>query len=246
MVNAAKAQAANTQAKQNSACGNARRGHRHQHLVGSHRYVREESSAAARSLAGVHLQASRIAVPGTTELRGSISRSLGRAWPWRRPLHLELRRQLFLFGAAAVGEPHRQCAGRQARSGHRRPCAAEIGQQSDDGRDVSSGPQGRRRRGCNHAAIARQGAGLSDPEGGGHAGTVRRQTWRRTGKSKGHRAESETHRLLGHRRSRLTGNADIRRKPAIYSYRYGRRRCLPDRFYVGDYRRAQGHHAFSP
>ena len=106
-------------------------------------------------------------------------------------------RQLQLSRAAAIGEPHRQRAGRQARPGDRRPGAAALGQQADDGGDLSRGAEGRRHRGRDHAAAARQGTGLSDPEGEDRAGAVRRQARRRNGKGQGHRAEAAAHRLLG-------------------------------------------------
>ena len=199
-----------------------------------------------RALAGIHLHAAGAALSAATELRQLFPRPLGRAGTWRRSLRHQPRRQLHLSRAASAREPHRQCAGRQARSRHRRTRAAALGQQSDDGCDLSGGDQGRWHCRGDDAAVARQGAILSDPEGGDHARALRWKARRGNGEGESCGARSQARGLLGQRRGRLARGADRGCKPGVQGCRYCLRRRLPDRVHVGHDRRSQGHHAFPP
>ena len=114
-----------------------------------------------------------------------------------------------LRAACRAHQPHRQCADARSRPGAGQPRAAARAEQSDDGRGLSRGHQGRRRRGRHHAAAARQGAVLSARQGEDRARAVRRAARRRDGEGQGRsRAELQARRLLGQRRADALEDAD--------------------------------------
>ena len=144
-------------------------------------------------------------------------------------------------------EPHRQCAHARSRPRAGQSRAAARAQQPDDGRGLSRGHQGRRRRGRDHAAAARQGDRLSDREGEDRARALRRPARRRDGKGAAARRRSQAHRLLGQRRARRARSADGEaRLRDLHRLRHRERRRVPDRLHLGHHRRAEGHHAFPP
>ncbi len=150
-----------------------------------------------------------------------------------------------LCGAVRTGQPYRQCADPRPRAGPGQPRAAALGQQSHDGCGLPCRAQGRRRRGRDHAAVARQGAWLSDRQGEDRAGALRHPSCRRDGEGEAGLARPEADRVLGRRPQRRPRGPDAAAGlRALQRLRHGGRRRLPDRLHVGDDRRAQGHHAF--
>ena len=90
--------------------------------------------------------------------------------------------------------------------------------------------QGRRRRGRDHAAAARQGARLSDRQGEDRARALRHRLADEMEKAQRARARPRAHRLLGRRRAdgarSADGEAGLRE---LRRLRHRERRCLPDR-----------------
>ena len=82
-----------------------------------------------------------------------------------------------LRATGRAGEPHRQRAHARSRPRAGQPRAAARPQQPDDGRGLSRRHQGRRRRGRDHAAAARQGDRLPDRQGEDRACALRRTAW---------------------------------------------------------------------
>ena len=126
----------------------------------------------------------------------------------RPPVPALAHRDADLRAAPRAREPHRQRADPRSRPRARQPRAAARRQQSDDGRGLFRGDQGRRRRGRDHAAPARQGAVLSARQGEDRAGAVRRAARRRDGEGQGAVVRTAARRLLGQHGARCARNAD--------------------------------------
>ena len=86
--------------------------------------------------------------------------------------------------------------------------AAARPQQPDDGCGLSRRHQGRRRRGRDHAAAARQGDRLPDHQGEDPARAVRPPPGRRDGEGAAARRRTRARRVLGQRHARRARSAD--------------------------------------
>ena len=152
----------------------------------SRRYLRARQPAAARAMARVPVRPAGAALSRAAQLRHrSCSTAGSRLGEGGRPCLISPSRNADLRAALRAREPHRQRADPRSRPGARQPRAAALGQQSDDGRGLFRGDQGRRRGGRDHAAAARQGAVLSARQGQDRAGAVRRAARRRDGEDQG-------------------------------------------------------------
>ena len=114
-----------------------------------------------------------------------VRRRLGRQGPWRPRLPDLAGRAPDLCRPRRTGEPHRQRAHPRSRPGAGEPRAAARPQLADDGGGLFRRHQGRRRRGRDHAALARQGDRVPADQGRDQARAVRRAARRRNGEGAG-------------------------------------------------------------
>ena len=186
-----------------------------------YRYVCARSFAAGRAMAGLFVQLAGTALSGPAELRQRIRRRLDRRRARRPRLPDRARRKVDLCRAGGTGQSHRQRADARSRRGAGKSRAAARSEQSDDGRRLFRRDQSRRRRGRDHAAVARQGNRIPGYQGRDQACIVRRAAVRRDGENQAARAGAEADRLLGPRHGRQPRTADdatrLRavRRPAI-------------------------------